>query len=110
METYQILGLIGSLLLLVALFIPFMFYGYGYGMMGRVGMMGGMMGGPFFFFPFIAIPALILGLVGSLISDRQIGGILLIIAAVLSLPVFFGFFGISFVLLLIGGLLALFKK
>jgi len=105
MET-QILGLIGSLLLLVALFIPFMFYGYGYGMMGRVGMMGG----PFFFFPFIAIPALILGLVGSLINDRQIGGILLIIAAILSLPVFFGFFGISFVLLLIGGLLALFKK
>lgn len=104
METYQILGLIGSLLLLVALFIPFMFYGYD--MMGRVCMMGG----PFFFFPFIAIPALILGLVGSLISDRQIGGILLIIAAILSLPVFFGFFGISFVLLLIGGLLALFKK
>lgn len=107
MENYQVLGLIGSLLLILGFFIMPMFY-YG-------GMMGGMMGyygGPMHFgFPFlITIPALVLGLIGSLINDRQIGGILLLIAAVLSLPVFFGLFGISFVLLLIAGILALSKR
>lgn len=108
MENYQVLGLIGSLLLILGFFIMPMFY-YG-GMMG--GMMGGYYGGPMHFrFPFfIAIPALVLGLIGSLINDRQIGGILLLVAAVLSLPVFFGLFGISFVLLLIAGLLALLKR
>ncbi|WP_240872269.1 hypothetical protein [Acidianus infernus] len=60
------------------------------------GYYGGMMGGYLHRVIFFAFPALILG---SLISDRQIGGILLIIAAVLSIPVFFGFFGISFILL-----------
>lgn len=104
MENYQVLGLIGSLLLILGFFIMPMFY-YG-------GMMGGYYGGPMHFrFPFfIAIPAIVLGLIGSLINDRQIGGILLLVAAVLSLPVFFGLFGISFVLLLIAGLLALLKR
>ncbi|MQL56493.1 hypothetical protein [Acidianus ambivalens] len=115
MENYQVLGIVGSVLLLVAFVIPFYM---GYYFMGGYygGMMGGMMGGYphraiFFAFPVImALPALVLGLIGSLISDRQIGGVLLIIAAVLSIPVFFGFFGISFILLLIAGILALTQK
>ncbi|BDC17313.1 hypothetical protein [Acidianus sp. HS-5] len=115
MENYQILGIVGSILLLLGLIIPF-YIGYyfmeGYygGMMGR--MMGGYPhGGMILVFPtIIAVPALVLGLIGSLISDRQTGGILLIIAAVLSIPVFFGFFGISFILLLIAGILALTQK
>ncbi|TRM87378.1 hypothetical protein DJ529_08730, partial [Sulfolobus sp. C3] len=88
METYQILGIVASILILVSLFIMMtMSFPY-YGMMGgRFAMMRG-----FFFMPFfVAIPSLVLGLIGSLISDKQVGGILLIIASVLSLPVFFGF-------------------
>lgn len=49
---------------------------YGGGMMG--GMMGGYRGGMFYYPFIIAIPSLILGLVGSLINDKQIGGILLL--------------------------------
>ena len=109
MENYQILGLIGSLLLLLSFFLmPFGGYMMGGGMMG--GMMGGYRGGMFYYPFIIAIPSLILGLVGSLINDKQIGGILLIVVAVLSLPVFFGFFGVSFALLLIAGILALTTK
>ncbi|MCY0883708.1 MAG: hypothetical protein OWQ50_08060, partial [Acidianus infernus] len=94
MENYQVLGIVGSILLLVAFVIPFY--------MDYYFMDGAMMGGYLHRAIFFAFPALILG---SLISDRQIGGILLIIAAVLSIPVFFGFFGISFILF--AGILAL---
>jgi hypothetical protein len=59
-------------------------------MMGG-GMMGGYRGGMFYYPFIIAIPSLILGLVGSLINDKQIGGILLIVVAVLSVPVFSDF-------------------
>ncbi|BCS93199.1 hypothetical protein L3N51_02326 [Metallosphaera sp. J1] len=106
METYQILGLVGSVLLAVAIVSPFFFYPrYAPGMM-----FGGMMG--FVMMPgmlfFLIIP-FILGIVGSLISDETTAGILLILASVFSLIA--GFIGvISFVLLLISGILALRQK
>ncbi len=107
METYQILGIIGSLLLVLAAFIPF---AYGVGMMGYMGYMG-YRGHFLYFFPvFFILPALVLGIVGSAITDRLIAGILLVLAAVFSMPVMFGFFGISFVLLLIAGILALTRR
>jgi len=114
METYQVLGIIGSLLLIIAAFILFIFaypYGYRGGMMGYMGYMGyGYIGYHFFFPIFFILPALVLGLIGSIIADRLIAGILLILAAVFSLPMMFGFFGISFILLLIAGILALTKR
>ncbi|MBW9141816.1 MAG: hypothetical protein K1T65_09100, partial [Candidatus Aramenus sp.] len=63
-----------------------------------------------FFFPlvFVTVP-FVLGLVGSIIKDRKVAGVLLILASVFSLPIFFGVFGVSFVLLLIAGILALTK-
>ncbi|QKR01114.1 hypothetical protein GWK48_10230 [Metallosphaera tengchongensis] len=73
------------------------------------GMMGGMMG-PGFFFPVFFFVPMVMGIIGSLIGDRVAGGVLLILAALFSLPLFFGFFGISFVLLLVGGILALSRK
>ena len=106
MENYQVLGLIGSILLLVFI-VPvfaFAFAFHGPYMMG--GMMGRFMMGYIFAFAFIPF---ILGVIGSLINDRTVAGVLLILASVLSLP--FGFFGIiPFVLLLIAGILALTKK
>jgi len=93
--------LVGSLLLILTFFIHAFFN-------GMMGMMGGF--GYMTFFPmFFGIPALVLGIVGSLI-DREAGGILLLIAAFLSLPAFFGFFGISSVLLLLAGIFALTKR
>ncbi|MEM4086689.1 MAG: hypothetical protein QXR34_10090 [Saccharolobus sp.] len=104
METYQILGLIGSLLLLI-LIVPFFAFTYhhayqGYGMMYRM----------FFVLPFFILIPFALGIIGSFITDKIIAGILLIIASIFSLPIFFGIFGISFILLLIAGILALAKK
>ncbi len=103
METYQILGLIGSMLLVIAIVTPlFLYPRYTSGMMFG-GMMGfGMMPGMAFF---LVIP-FVLGVVGSLISDETAAGILLILASVFSLIA--GFIGIiSFVLLLMSGILAL---
>lgn len=90
METYQILGLIGSLLLIIVLIIPISFFYYHYSMMGYYGgMMGfGMFYGGFFFL-FLPILAFILGIIGSLISDRTIAGVLLIIASIFSLTAMF---------------------
>ncbi|AWR98224.1 hypothetical protein DFR86_03975 [Acidianus sulfidivorans JP7] len=112
METYQILGIVGSLLLLVAIFVIPFFFMYGFGMMGFMGYpMYNSVGYHhyFFFFPFLffILPAVILGLIGSLINNRDASGILLIVASFVSLPVMFGFFGISFILLLVAGILAL---
>lgn len=107
METYQVLGLIGAILVIViGIFMATLtyrfFYYYPYG-----GMMGfGMM---MFLFPAYAIIPGALGLVGALINNRVASGILLILASFMSLPVFFGAFGIGFVLMLIGGILALTK-
>ncbi|BFI74559.1 hypothetical protein [Sulfurisphaera ohwakuensis] len=106
METYQILGLIGSILLLVFLIPAFMFF------FNRPHIIGGMMGYGFMMmgypFLFVFIPA-ILGIIGSLINDRIVAGVLLILASIFSLP--FGFFGIiPFILLLIAGILALTSK
>ncbi|QIW23805.1 hypothetical protein EWF20_06310 [Sulfolobus sp. S-194] len=107
MENYQILGLVGSILLLVFIVPAFMFF------FNRPYMMGGMMGYGFmmmgFPFFFMFIPAFILGIIGSLINDRMVAGILLILASIFSLP--FGFLGIiPFILLLIAGILALTTK
>ncbi|MCY0859236.1 MAG: hypothetical protein OWQ54_02270 [Sulfolobaceae archaeon] len=107
METYRALGLIGAILvivigLLMSIFF-FRFYPYHFGMMG-FGMM--MFGFPFFF---ALIPG-VMGLIGALINDKIASGVLLIIASFLSLPVFFGAFGIGFVLMLVGGILALTSK
>ncbi|MEM0272300.1 MAG: hypothetical protein QW514_07155 [Thermoprotei archaeon] len=122
MRTYQVLGLIGSVLLLVGLFISLSIYalygygyryGYGWGMMGihmygwGFGPYGGGFGPMFFAFWLMVFPALALGLAGSVVPDRVVGGVLLIIASILSLPVFFGVFGVSFVLLLLAGIMAL---
>ncbi|QXJ29254.1 hypothetical protein J5U23_02123 [Saccharolobus shibatae B12] len=100
MENYQILGLVGSLLLIVGIAIPFAFFYPRYGMMGYGGMMFyGFMG-------FLVISAFVLGIIGSLISERTIAGVLLVLAAVLPIPAM-GFIGIvSFILLLIAGILA----
>ncbi|HWQ16233.1 MAG TPA: hypothetical protein VNL13_00155 [Sulfolobales archaeon] len=109
METYQILGLVGSLLLVLALAIMMLgmtVTSIGFGMMGP--MMWPM--GFFPFFLFVGIPSIVLGIVGSVIPDRTAAGVLLILAGILSLPVFFGFFGISFILLIVAGALALSKK
>jgi hypothetical protein len=109
METYQVLGIIGSLLLIVAVFIPFAF-AYRVGMMGYMGYMG-YRAPYFYFFPiFFILPALVLGIIGSIVADRLVAGILLILAALFSLPIMFGFFGISFILLLIAGILALTRR
>lgn len=114
MENYQILGLVGSILLIPAIFTPYLFMvSYNTVYYAHYAMMNWMMPGftwLIFPFMFIGIPAIILGLIGSLISDKLVGGILLIIAAVLSIPLFFGFFGISLALLLASGILALTKK
>lgn len=106
METYQILGLIGSILLILAIIIAasVMAFIVTFGMMRAVHPL------IFPFFVLIGIPAIVLGLIGSLISDKTAAGILLILASFLSLPIIFGFFGISFILLLVGGILALTKK
>jgi hypothetical protein len=113
-ETYQVLGLVGSLLLVVAIIIPLTFAPYGmYGGTGypMMGMMGGYYGHPLVFpILYIGIPAILLGLVGSLVQDRTAAGILLILAGVLSIPILFGFFGISLVLLILAGVLALSKR
>ncbi|AWR98434.1 hypothetical protein [Metallosphaera hakonensis] len=102
METYQVLGLVGAfLLLLPLLFIPLFSF--------RSPMMG-MMTFPIRFFSLMFIPAFVLGIVGSLIADRTAAGVLLVISAIFSLPMLFGVFGISFVLLLIAGVLALSRK
>ncbi|MEM0472873.1 MAG: hypothetical protein DJ555_00810 [Desulfurococcaceae archaeon] len=109
METYQILGLVGSLLLVLALAIMMLGMAVmpvGFGMMGPMMM-------PMGFFPvflFIGLPSVVLGIVGSVISDRTAAGALLILAGILSLPIFLGFFGISFILLIIAGALALSKR
>jgi hypothetical protein len=102
-ETYQVLGLIGTLFLLVGAFMPLFF---SFSFMGPGMMMG--FGRPFFFFPlvFVMVP-FVLGLIGSIIGDRKVAGVLLLLASVFSLPMFFGVFGVSFVLLLIAGILAL---
>ncbi|GAY25793.1 hypothetical protein ATG_09960 [Desulfurococcaceae archaeon AG1] len=108
METYQILGLVGSLLLVLALAIMMLGMAVmpvGFGMMGP--MMWSMGFFPFFL---IGLPSVVLGILGSAISDRTAAGVLLILAGILSLPVFFGFFGISFILLIVAGALALSKK
>jgi hypothetical protein len=69
-------------------------------MMGYGGMMF------YGFMEFLVIPAFVLGIIGSLISDKTIAGVLLVLAAVLSIPAM-GFIGIiSFILLLIAGILA----
>lgn len=126
METYRTLGIIGGILVLILSFaFPLMaptFFAGGLGnMMG--GFYGGMMGGsgpyygasqssvfPFFFmvgFTILGIIAGALGIVGSVISNRLVAGILLIIGAILSLPVFMGGFGIGFLFMLVAGILAL---
>ncbi len=56
---------------------------------------------------FLGIPVLVLGIMGSLIDNREARGTLLLIAAFLFLS---GFFGISFVLLLPAGIFALTKR
>ena len=67
METYQILGLIGSMLLVMAIVTPLFFYPRYAPAMMFGGMMGfGMMPGMAFF---LVIP-FALGVVGSLISDE----------------------------------------
>ncbi len=104
METYQVLGLIGTLFLLVAfmpLFLAFSFIHHD--MRVVFGMLS-------FFFLLVSVTVpFVLGLVGSIIKDRKVAGVLLILASVFSLPIFFGVFGVSFVLLLIAGILALTK-
>ncbi|PSO05278.1 hypothetical protein B9Q04_19015 [Candidatus Marsarchaeota G2 archaeon BE_D] len=112
MQTYQTVGLIGSVLLLVGaiLMVFYIPYGYRYGwwMMDAPMMYGsGFYYPPVFMIPFIAIPALVFGLAGSVVPDRLTGGVLLIISSILSLPVLFGVFGFSFALLLLSGIVAL---
>ncbi|MHB8568478.1 MAG: hypothetical protein ACYC7D_11365 [Nitrososphaerales archaeon] len=125
MQSYQILGLIGGIItLIVAALLSFMmsfalvggmmggFYG---GIMSKSGMMSSGYTGSSFTLPFafmigftiIGIVAGILGIAGSTVANRQAAGILLIIGAIISLPVFFGAFGIGFILMLIGGIIAL---
>lgn len=109
METYQVLGLVGSLLLVLALAMMFgmALVPFGFGMMGHMRWYMGFLP----LFPlFIGVPSIVLGIVGSVVADRVAAGILLILAGILSLPIFFGFFGISFILLIIAGALALSKR
>lgn len=101
MENYRFLGLVGSILLILTFNHP--------SFNGMMGMMGDFSYTPFFPM-FLGILALVLGIVGSLIDNKEVGGKLLLIAAFLSLPAFFGFFGISFVLLLLAGIFALTKR
>ncbi len=123
METYRTLGIIGGILVLILSFAfplmaPMFFAGAMGNMMG--GFYGAMMGGsggagnssvfPFFFlvgFTILGIIAGALGIMGSVISSRLVAGILLIIGAILSLPVFMGGFGIGFLFILVAGILAL---
>ena len=113
MYTYQTLGVIGSVLLVLGILIPLVFYmphyyRYGWGMMGASMMYGwGFYYPPLYMIGFMAIPALVFGLAGSVVPDRLAAGVLLILSSILSLPVFFGVFGVSFALLLLSGIMAL---
>ena len=119
MENYQILGIIGSALLVVgvvlffylsSVYMPNPIYARMPMHMGYPMMYGGY---PIFYSPFmlaISIVPIALGFVGSFITERIVAGVLLILASIFSLPIMFGFFGISFTLLLIAGILALVRK
>ncbi|PMP60210.1 MAG: hypothetical protein C0201_03305 [Caldisphaera sp.] len=119
MEVYKLLGLIGSIIIIalttvIGLFMIFG-WGYYYGMMGYgyYGMMGyykhyAIVSFLFFFMPIIiGIIAGIIGIIGASLNDNVASGILFIIASFISITMFFGGFGIGFILLLIGGILAL---
>ncbi|WP_009988384.1 hypothetical protein [Saccharolobus solfataricus] len=62
------------------------------------------------YYMIVSVVPVVLGLIGSFITDKIAAGILLILASLSSLIILFGFYGISFVLLLIAGILALTKK
>ncbi|MEM0374012.1 MAG: hypothetical protein QXL33_07805 [Sulfolobaceae archaeon] len=113
MESYQILGIIGSALLIIGvlllLFIPH------YWLLMPMGYMQMHMGYYMLqihptYYIIVSVVPIILGLVGSFISDKIAAGILLILASLSSLIILFGFYGISFVLLLVSGILALTRR
>jgi hypothetical protein len=112
METYQVLGLSGSIVILAVSLLGLLSFQTVYNHMG--GMMGyTMMGYPSFWMPWyfmMSLPSFILGIIGSLVSDKTASGVMLIIASILSLPVFFGAFGISFALLIAAGIMAIAKR
>jgi len=120
MESYQILGIIGSALLIVGVVLFFYLSSVymSYPMYARMPLHMGypMMytGYPILIYsPFmlaISIVPIALGLIGSFITERIVAGVLLILASIFSLPIIFGFYGISFTLLLIAGILALVRK
>jgi len=108
------LGIIGSALLILGVilfffFLPsvYMFHPM-YATMPMRMIYSALIYSPFMLL--ISIVPIALGLVGSFITERIAAGILLILASIFSLPIIFGFYGISFVLLLIAGILALIRK
>jgi len=113
MENYQILGIIGSALLIIGVILFFYLSSVymSYPMYERMPMH---MGYPILIYsPFmlvISIVPIALGLIGSFITERIAAGVLLILASIFSLPIIFGFYGIAFTLLLVAGILALVRK
>jgi len=113
MENYQILGIIGSALLIVGVVLFFYLSSVymSYPMYARMPMH---MGYPILiyssFILLISIVPIALGLIGSFITERIAAGVLLILASIFSLPIIFGFYGIAFIFLLVAGILALVRK
>lgn len=108
----QILGLIGGIItIIVSIVLPAL---ASVALVNRVsGMTPAAMGGLAFAlggFAIIGIVAGILGIVGSRVGNKVAAGVLMIVGAVLSLPIVLGAFGVGFILMLIGGILALASK
>ncbi|AFZ69856.1 hypothetical protein Calag_0065 [Caldisphaera lagunensis DSM 15908] len=116
METYKILGIIGLIIvgiltIIISLFALVTPYYFPYGMMGYYGNHYMMFGYSFMMFPLVFfIITAVLALIGLAINDKIAAGILLILASFFSLPLFFGGFGIGFILLLLAGIFALINK
>jgi len=114
MESYQILGIIGSALLILGVILFFFFlssvymFHHIYTTMPMHMIYPALIYSPFMLL--ISIVPIALGLIGSFITERIAAGVLLILASIFSLPIIFGFYGIAFVLLLVAGILALVRK
>jgi hypothetical protein len=117
MRTYQKVGLAGGIIILVASVL--------FGLFSSIVLSNAMARGIYRTMPIftvthhmlplalvwglalIGIISGVLGIVGSAVNSYVGGGVLLILGALFSLPVFFGVFGIAFILMLIGGILGI---
>ncbi len=119
MKRIRALGLIGAILVLVLGIessIVIAFFGYYTPFCCLYFPMHPVMAHQIYHYPFypymimqmtISLISGLIGIAAYFVDDKMVSGILFIVAAFSSIPVFFGGFGIGFVLLIVAGIITL---